>query len=108
VLRAVRSTGGSGAKVEEDDIVKGIQLLAETEGIFTEGAGGVTVAATKQLIERGVIPRDESIVICITGNGYKTIELLAGKGVQPIHIGRSLADFEAAVGPAPVVPAVPS
>ena len=43
VLRAVRSTGGAGAKVEEDDIVKGIQLLAETEGIFTEGAGGVTV-----------------------------------------------------------------
>jgi threonine synthase len=106
VLRAVRATGGSGARVEEDDIVKGIQLLAETEGIFTEGAGGVTVAATKQLIERGVIPRDESIVICVTGNGYKTIEVVAGKGVQPIHIGRSLADFEAVV--APDVPAVSS
>ena len=105
VLRAVRSTGGAGAKVEEDDIVKGIQLLAETEGIFTEGAGGVTVWATKQLIDRGVIPRDESIVICITGNGYKTIELLNGKGVQPIHIGRSLADFEAAVAPS-AMPAV--
>ena len=105
VLRGVRSTGGAGAMVEEDDIVKGIQLLAETEGIFTEGAGGVTVAATKQLIDRGAIPRDESIVICITGNGYKTIEVLAGKGVQPIHIGRSLSDFEAAVGGA--IPAVP-
>lgn len=97
VLRAVRATGGSGARVEEDDIVKGIQLLAETEGIFTEGAGGVTVAATKQLIERGAIPRDESIVICVTGNGYKTIEILEGKGVTPIHIGRSLKDFQAAV-----------
>lgn len=97
VLRAVRATGGSGARVEEDDIVKGIQLLAETEGIFTEGAGGVTVAATKQLIERGAIPRDESIVICVTGNGYKTIEILEGKGVKPIHIGRSLKDFQAAV-----------
>jgi threonine synthase len=106
VLRAVRSTGGAGAKVEEEDIVRGIQLLAETEGIFTEGAGGVTVAATEQLIARGAIPRDESIVICVTGNGYKTIELLAGKGVQPIHIGRSLADFEAAV--APDMPAVSS
>jgi threonine synthase len=105
VLRGVRSTGGAGAKVEEEDIVRGIQLLAETEGIFTEGAGGVTVAATQQLIERGAIARDESIVICITGNGYKTIEVLAGKGVQPIHIGRSLADFEAAVGGA--IPAVP-
>jgi threonine synthase len=100
VLRAVRSTGGAGAKVEEEDIVKGIQLLAETEGIFTEGAGGVTVAATKQLIERGAIPRDESIVICITGNGYKTIELLAGQCAQPLHIGRSLSDFERAVAPA--------
>jgi threonine synthase len=99
VLRAVRSTGGSGAMVEEDDIVRGIQLLAETEGIFTEAAGGVTVAATQQLIERGAIPRDESIVICITGNGYKTIEVLAGKGVAPIRISRSLADFEAAVAP---------
>jgi len=107
VLRAVRSTGGSGAKVEEDDIIKGIQLLAETEGIFTEGAGGVTVAATKQLIERGVIPPDESVVICITGNGYKTIEILQGKGIEPIHISRSLADFEAAVGAASA-PAVSS
>jgi len=108
VLRGVRATGGAGAKVEEDDIVRGVQLLAETEGIFTEGAGGVTVAATQQLIERGAIPRDESIVICITGNGYKTIEVLNGKGVQPIHIGRSLAEFEAAVGAAPAVPAMPS
>ena len=99
VLRAVRATGGAGAMVEEDDIVRGIQLLAETEGIFTEAAGGVTVAATQQLIERGAIPRDESIVICVTGNGYKTIEVLAGKGVEPIRIGRSLADFEAAVAP---------
>ena len=104
VLRAVRSTGGAGARVEEEDIVKGIRLLAETEGIFTEGAGGVTVAATKQLIERGAIPRDESVVICITGNGYKTIELLTGNGLAPIHIGRSLADFERAIAPAiPVV-----
>jgi threonine synthase len=95
VLRAVRSTGGAGARVQEDDIIKGIQLLAETEGIFTEGAGGVTVAATKQLIDSGAIGRDEPIVICVTGLGYKTFEILAGKGVQPIHIGRSLKDFEA-------------
>ena len=95
VLRAVRSTGGSGAMVDDDDVIKGIQLLAETEGIFTEPAGGVTVAATQKLIERGAIPRDESIVVCITGNGYKTVEVLNGHGVEPIRIGRSLADFEA-------------
>ena len=51
------------------------------------------------LAERGAIPRDESIVICITGNGYKTVEILNGKGVTPIHIGRSLADFQRAVMP---------
>jgi threonine synthase len=95
VLRAVRSTGGSGAMVDDDDVIQGIQLLAETEGIFTEPAGGVTVAATRKLIERGAIARDESIVVCITGNGYKTVEVLNGHGVEPIRIGRSLADFEA-------------
>jgi threonine synthase len=102
VLRAVRSTGGSGAMVSDAEIVDGIKLLAETEGIFTEPAGGTTVAATRQLVERGAIPRDESIVICVTGNGYKTIEVLGGHGVTPIRIGRSLADFEASEA-APVV-----
>jgi threonine synthase len=95
VLRSVRSTGGAGAMVAEDDIIKGIQLLAETEGIFTEPAGGVTVAATRQLIQRGAIGGDEPIVICVTGNGYKTAETLNGRGVEPVRIGRSLADFEA-------------
>jgi threonine synthase len=80
--------------VDDEDVVKGMQLLAETEGIFTEPAGGVTVAATKQLIDRGAIGREGSIVICVTGNGYKTIEALQGRGVEPIRIGRSLADFE--------------
>src|SRR4029077_9569356 len=105
VLRSARSTGGRGAMVQEHEILEGIQLLAETEGIFTEGAGGVTVAATRQLIERGVLPRDESIVICITGNGYKTAEVLNGRGVTPVHIGRSLADFEASAA-APAASAV--
>jgi threonine synthase len=94
VLRAVRSTGGRGATAEEHEILEGIQLLAETEGIFTEGAGGVTVAVTRKLIERGLLPRDESIVICVTGNGYKTIELLTSI-VNPIRIGRSLSEFDA-------------
>jgi threonine synthase len=95
VLRAVRSTGGDGAMVTDDQVLDGIRLLAETEGIFTEPAGGVTVSATRQLIERGVLGREESIVICITGNGYKTAEVLNGRLDTPIHIGRSLAEFEA-------------
>jgi threonine synthase len=70
-------------------------LLAETEGIFTEPAGGTTVAATKKLIETGRIPRGESIVICVTGNGYKTTEVFQGRMVTPVPLGRSLADFEA-------------
>ena len=85
--------------VSDDDILAGIALLAETEGIFTEPAGGTTVAAARQLAERGVLPRDEPVVICITGNGYKTIEALAGRTREPIHIERSLAAFEAAVAP---------
>ena len=97
VLRSVRATGGSGAMVTDDEILAGIALLAETEGIFTEPAGGTTVAATRQLAERGVLPRDEPVVICVTGNGYKTIEALAGRTRDPIRTGRSLADFEAAL-----------
>jgi len=95
VLRAVRETGGSGAMVTDEEVLEGIELLATTEGIFTEPAGGVTVAATRQLIERGVLPHDEPIVICITGNGFKTIEVLTGRGRTPVRIGRSLAEFDA-------------
>jgi Threonine synthase len=90
--------------VTDDEIIAGIQLLAETEGIFTEPAGGVTVAATKKMIERGTLPKDESIVICVTGNGYKTSEVLTGRGPAPVLIGRSLADFEASAA-APAAPA---
>ena len=95
VLRSVRSTGGSGAMVTDDETIAGIQLLAETEGIFTEPAGGVTVAAARKLIERGAIGPDETTVICVTGNGYKTADVMMGRGVEPIRIGRSLAEFEA-------------
>jgi threonine synthase len=86
---------GNPAMVTDDEVIRGIQLLAQTEGIFTEPAGGVTVSATRQLIERGALERDEPIVICITGNGYKTADVLNGHGAQPVRIGRSLAEFEA-------------
>jgi threonine synthase len=74
-------------------------LLASTEGIFTEPAGGTTLAAARALIQRGVIGRDESVVVCITGNGYKTADVMSNRIAQPITIGRSLADFERAVAP---------
>src|SRR5439155_772338 len=72
----------------------GIRLLARTEGIFTEPAGGTTVAVTKKLIEQGRIPRDESIVISVTGNGYKTLEAVLDTVEQPFRIPARLADFD--------------
>jgi threonine synthase len=94
VLHAIRSTGGSGAAVPDSAIVEAIRLLAETEGIFTEPAGGTTLAAAAELISRGVIPRDESIVVCITGNGYKTAEVMSGQLTEPVRLSRRFSDFE--------------
>jgi len=98
VVKVVKETGGSAAAVTDDEILDGIELLARTEGIFTEPAGGTTVAATRRLIERGAIPRNESVVVCITGNGYKTAEVMRDRVQRPVQIGKKLADFEAVVG----------
>jgi threonine synthase len=83
--------------VNDQEILDAIRLLARTEGIFTEPAGGTTLAATKQLIQRGAIKPDESIVVCITGNGYKTAEVMYDQVKRPLQIGRKLSDFERAV-----------
>jgi len=93
----VRESGGWGEDVSDDEIVDAIKLLARTEGIFTETAGGVTVAVTKKLIETGKIPKDESIVICITGNGLKTQEAVSQKIGKPLKIKPSLDAFEQAL-----------
>ena len=95
VLKAVRESGGWGESVTDQEIVEGIQLLARTEGIFTEPAGGTTVAVTKKLIQQGRIPRDESIVISVTGNGYKTLEAVLDTVDQPFRIPARLSDFDA-------------
>jgi threonine synthase len=95
---AVLKSGGAAEWATDAEIIEGIKLLARTEGIFTETAGGVTVAAAKKLIEQGIIPRDESIVICITGNGLKTLEPLQGQLGEPRHIKATLASFESAYG----------
>jgi threonine synthase len=94
VLKAVRESGGWGEAVTDEEIVEGIKLLARTEGIFTEPAGGTTVAVTKKLIEQGRIPRHESIVISVTGNGYKTIEAVLDTVEQPYRIPARLSDFD--------------
>ncbi|HEY2775693.1 MAG TPA: threonine synthase [Candidatus Binatia bacterium] len=95
VLGAVRDSGGWGEAVTDAEIVEGIRLLARTEGIFTEPAGGTTVAVTKKLIEQGRIPRDETTVICVTGNGYKTIEAVQDAVPVPHEIAAKLEDFDA-------------
>jgi threonine synthase len=95
VIQSVKSTGGTGAAVTDTQIVNAIRLLAETEGIFTEPAGGTTLAATIELVERGIIPRDESIVVCVTGNGYKTAEVVADRLAAPVRLSRAFKEFEA-------------
>jgi threonine synthase len=95
-VQTVKATGGSGAASSDEEILVAMELLAETEGIFTEPAGGATLAAAMSLIRRGVISRGDSVVVCITGNGYKTAaETVASRLPAPAVIGRSLDDFEA-------------
>jgi threonine synthase len=94
VLQTVRESGGWGESVTDAEILNGIKLLAQTEGIFTEPAGGTEVAVTKKLIQKGRIPRDESIVISITGNGYKTLEAVARSVETPFSINATLENFD--------------
>lgn len=95
VLETIRGTGGTGARATDEEILDAISLLASTEGIFTEPAGGTTLAATINLLKADAIPRDESIVVCITGNGYKTANVMAGRQEPSTRLGRSLREFEA-------------
>ncbi len=75
----IREVGGWAEDVSDIEVVAGIQELAETEGIFTETAGGVTTAVTARLIAQGRIGADETTVFCITGNGLKTLDCLQGR-----------------------------
>jgi threonine synthase len=95
--RLMHDTGGWAEDVDDESIVDAMKLLAETEGIWAETAGGVTVAVAKKLIEQGRIDRDGSTVLCITGNGLKTQEALEGKVARPTVIKPTLAEFEALV-----------
>jgi threonine synthase len=106
VLQAVRSSGGSGAMATDSEILDAVQLIAETEGIFTEPAGGTTMACALKLIQNGTIPRDESIVVCITGNGYKTAEVMNARVKPPVQLGRALKEFDAFMEESGKAPAV--
>lgn len=91
----IRNTGGWSEDVCDDDIVDGMRMLAETEGIWAETAGGVTVAVAKKMIEQGHLKADERIVLAITGNGLKTQEALIDRIARPQVIRPTLDDFRA-------------
>ncbi len=92
--RAIRESGGWAEDVTDPEIVKGIQLLAETEGIFTETAGGVTTSVTQKLLEQGYIGSNETTVACITGNGLKTIDAISQEYTLSPAIEPRLSVFE--------------
>ena len=96
-LDIMRETGGNAAMVNDDEIVEGIKMLAECEGIFTETAGGVTIAVLKKLASQGKISPDETTVAYITGIGLKTQEAIVGKTAEPYEIDANLKSFEEAV-----------
>jgi threonine synthase len=89
-------TGGTIAAVSDEEIIEGIKLLAETEGVFTETAGGTTVAVLRKLAQQGRIGPDELTVVYITGNGLKTTEAIASSIGQPHTIEPKLTSFNAA------------
>jgi len=93
-LKTIRESGGGAEDVSDEEIIEGMKLLARTEGIFTETAGGVTVGVAKKLIDKGIIPRDESILLSITGNGLKTQEAIQDKVGRPLIIEAKLSEFE--------------
>ena len=94
-IRVIRDSGGWAEDVSDIEIVSAIQELAETEGVFTETAGGVTTAVTARLYAHGRIQPDELTVSCITGNGLKTTDVLQGAYAQHAAVRPRLADFAA-------------
>lgn len=104
-LVQLKDTNGACASVSDDEIVAGMKLLAETEGIFAETAGGVTVASVKQLAAAGRIDPDELVVAFITGAGFKTAEAVADSLGPALEIDATVESFEAAYQDREGVPA---
>ena len=97
-IRIVRDSGGGGASATDPEILDAVKLLARTEGIFAEPAGGTTLAAAIKLIEQGRIRPDESVCVSVTGNGIKTASVMQGQFEEAPVIPAKLDAFDAAMG----------
>jgi threonine synthase len=93
-IKVITKTGGWSEDVSDPEMIESIQLLAETEGVFTETAGGVTTGCARKLYRQGRIAPDETTVLCITGNGLKTTDVLAGKYEVEEPIRPKVTEFE--------------
>ena len=98
-IKRVRNSGGLAESVTDDEIVAAILLLAKTEGIFAEPAGGVAVAVLKKLVDNSQVSSDERIVCYVTGNGLKTTEAIINNITKPIKIQPNLKSFRSATKP---------
>jgi threonine synthase len=107
-VKAISGSGGWSEDVSDAEVIESIQLLAQTEGIFTETAGGVTVGTTRKLIQQDRILADETTVLCITGNGLKTTDVLANKYSADAAIAPRLRDFETYLAGKAGTPAIPN
>ena len=96
-LKQMEETNGGAEMATDREIIEGVKLLAETEGIFAETAGGVTIACLKRMVESGHIRKDEETVAFITGAGLKTIEAVQGELTEPIHIAANASQFDEAL-----------
>src|SRR3989440_3401658 len=96
--KLIRQTGGWAEDVSDEEIAEAMVLLGKTEGIFAETAGGVTVAVTRKLLEQGRLPRDGEVVLCITGNGLKTQDVVVPYLDKPAVIKPSPVEFDALFG----------
>ncbi|MEE8483913.1 MAG: threonine synthase, partial [Nitrospinota bacterium] len=97
-IKVMNESGGWGEDVTDEELVEGMKILAEHEGIFTETAGGVVVSVAKKLLDQGRLDPSMETVLCITGNGLKTQEALDGKVVKSSQIEPRLEEFEAIYG----------
>lgn len=97
-LQAIKSTNGYIGSVTDEEIIEGIGLLASKEGVFAEASGGATVGLTKKLAKSGVIPRDEEVVVMVSGNGFKTPDPVANCVYNAHEVDGDLTSLSRAFG----------